>query len=406
MNISISLDQSKLRKKGHPIVLSIFISKTDRAYPALNYYSFSKDWDFQKNIPKKTHPQFNIISTYIYELNLKINKIQISDRKKTAKQIQNLILGNYECIYAFWEERIEEEKQLLENKKIEVHSGGNAYVYKTCLSVWKNFKATLLYEDITYDMLTRFKREKSETCNAGGINYYIKTLRAIYNEAVKRGIYTPENSISPFNNIMEVSSKTKDKFLSIDEMKIVFANKNEHHFYQFFKLCFLLGGLDFIDIASLEKSHLKNGRLKFERFKGNTKEQIDNFIFPEALEILKKFDNPESKFLLPIHQYSYKPYRDKSVRKMREFLEEIEITSYADSKTPRYSFIQIGSKELYLNRDIVKEIVGHSNNDTHAIYEGKFPVKIKDEVHRKIIDSVLEITAPIYLSDAEYIDLA
>lgn len=405
MNISISLDQSKLRKRGHPIIISIFVSKTDKAYPTLNYYSFSQDWDFTKCIPKKTHPQYGIILAKIYEINLKITKLISSDKKRSAKQIQNYLLGNYEDIFTFWEERIREEEKKIQNKNKIVHSGGNAGFYRTNLSVWRNFKKSISYDEITYDFIMRFKLEKSKTCNTGGINTYLKAIRAIYNEAVKRGVYVPENGISPFSKIMEKSSKTKDKFLTISEMKTVFENPVDHHFYRYFILCFLLGGLDFIDIASIKKSDVKKGRLKFERFKGNTLEIINNYVFPEAQAIFKYYNDPMSEYLLPLFKYSYKPYRDKYVREIRKILLKMGIDSYVDSKTPRYTVIQIGSKELYQNRDIIKELVGHAQGDTLSIYEGKFPEKIKDEVHRKIIDAVI-VQEKEFATDSEFDDIA
>lgn len=170
-------------------------------------------------------------------------------------------------------------------------------------------------------------------------------------------------------------------------MKLVYDNPFKHNHYKYFMLMFYLGGLDFIDIASLEKKHFKNGRVKFERFKGGTYEIIDNKVFPEAQEIIDFFKS-ESSFILPIHKSGYKNQRDKFTTNIRTKFENIGIESYVSSKSPRYSFIHIGNKELYLNRDIIKELVGHAQGDTHSIYEGKFPTHIKDQVHKQIIDSI------------------
>ncbi|WP_265427899.1 phage integrase SAM-like domain-containing protein [Chryseobacterium sp. YIM B08800] len=405
MNISIFIDLDRPRKKGFPIVLFIFVSKADRVYTSLKYYSSSEDWDSKKQEPKKSHPQYNLIIGEILDLKIKINKIENSKQKRTARQIQTLLLGNYECIYTFWEERITEEEKKLENKNKPIKTGGNASIYRGNLHVWKLFQKSVSYDEINYDFLTRFKIEKSKTCSAGGINTYIKSIRAVYNEAVKRGIYIPEATVSPFKGIMEKTAPTKDKYLTIEEMKILCKNPLDHQYYRYFMLCFFLGGLDFIDIASIKKSDIRNNRIKFIRNKGNTNEVINNYIFPEAKEILDYFFDENSEYLTPLHKFSYDNYRKSYVVRTKELFKKLGIESHVDSKTPRYSFIHIGSKELYQNRDIIKELVGHAQNDTHSIYEGKFPVKIKDEVHRKIIDAVI-FQEKEFHSDAEYKDLA
>ena len=230
------------------------------------------------------------------------------------------------------------------------------------------------------------KIKKLKICNANGFNIYIKAIRAIYNEAVKRGIYSPESFTDPFNGIMEKANITKDKYFSSDEMNVIYNNKWSHKYYDYFMLCFYLGGVDFIDIACIKKSQIKNNRIKFVRHKGGTQEIIDNMLCPEALEIFSRYEN-DSEYLMDIYKYSYKPYRDKYTRGFREWKESLGIDSYFGSKTPRYSFINIG-KQLFLNRDVVMELVGHSQNDIHSNYEGGFPIHVKNEVHQNIIDEV------------------
>lgn len=75
MEIEIKLDKGKLRKKGHPIIISIFVSKNDRQYPVTGYYSMPEDWNEQKNIPKNSHPLYYGLMEFIHKTNIKINKI-------------------------------------------------------------------------------------------------------------------------------------------------------------------------------------------------------------------------------------------------------------------------------------------------------------------------------------------
>ncbi|WP_143756509.1 phage integrase SAM-like domain-containing protein [Chryseobacterium sp. RU37D] len=385
MKIRFYLDKSITKKEGHPLRLYIYVSSKDRKYPFTKYYSQANDWDFTKEEPKRSHPLYNAISDFLFEKRRKILNLLNSRETKTSNQIESYLIGNSESIYDFWELRIKElEKHRQNRSKTDINTGGTAKKYSNNLSVFKKYQKELLFSDITYNFLYQFKLKKSSTCNEGGINTYMANLRAVYNEAIKRGVYSPESFRNPFDGIMEAKVKTKDKYLSISEMKILFKNPIDNNFYRYFMLSFYLGGLDFIDIASLKKEHIIKGRVKFVRFKGNTQEFIDNFIFEEAQEILDFFHDPDSDFITPIHKYSYKPYRDKYVREIRKKFKLLKIESYIDSKSPRYTFINIGGKELYLNRDVIKELTGHSQNDTHSIYEGSFPYHVKDKVHKEM----------------------
>jgi len=404
MNIELFLDTNRLRKNGFPITISIFNSQSDKCYPTTNLYAFAEDWDFEKLEPKKSHPQYSLIISKILEYKIKIHKVKKSNFKRTAVQAKNYIFGQDGDIYAFWEQRIKEEEKKLLNKNKAIRTKGNAGFYETTLNVWKNYKPYLSYEEITYDFIVRFKIEKSSTCGPSGINTYLKAIRAIYNEAIRRGLYTREGNY-PFEKVMEKELPTRDKYLTIEEMQLLISKPSSHVYYKYFLLCFYLGGLDFIDLASLKKSDIRQGRVKKVRSKGNTREVINNRIFPEAQRILDFFTDEESEYLLPIYKYNYTDYRKNYASRIKPLFSNIGITSHVDSKSPRYSFIHIGSMELYQNRDIIKELVGHAQGDTLSIYEGKFPEKIKDEVHRKIIDAVI-VQEKQFPADSEFTDIA
>lgn len=385
MKIKIYLDKTSLKAQGYPIRIYVYVSRTDRSTPFTSYYSKIEDWNFETEEPKKSHPHYLAIMDFLLEKRRIILQIQNSRDKFSAKQIVSKILDDEESaesIFTFWQQRVEELKS--------ARKDGNAEFYSSYLRSWKAYKSQILFSEIDYKFLTAFKMKKLQDISPNGVNVYLKAIQAIYNEAVKRGIYKPNSFVSPFDGIKEKSTPTVDKYLSIEEMKVIAGKKIDHDYYRYFMLCFYLGGIDFVDLANIKKEHIRSGRIKFARFKGGTQEIIDNYIFPEAQEILDYFYDDKFEFLTPIHKHSYNSYRNDYTAGIRLILIGMGITSYVGSKTPRYSFIHIGNKELYLNRDIIKEIVGHAQNDTTSIYEGRFPTKVKDEVHRNIIDAVVK----------------
>src|SRR5690606_8459201 len=107
---------------------------------------------------------------------------------------------------------------------------GNSSKYEDYFNIWKKYKKSIHYNEINYNFLTRFKNKKLQTATPSGVNVCISVLRAVYNEAVKRGIYTPETHVNPFAGIMEKTPPTKDKYLSIEEMRKMFENPSENRF--------------------------------------------------------------------------------------------------------------------------------------------------------------------------------
>jgi hypothetical protein len=391
MQIEIKIEKTIIRKKGYPIIISIFINKNDKLYPTTGYYAFPHQWDETKVEPTKNHPYYHGVYEYILQLKTKINKILERKQQLTALQIKNLLMGkNPESLTAFWENFIKELKQ---NGK-----GGNARYHSSNLLAFKKYKKDVLFSEINYDFIVKYRdfnlnkkdKDGNNTISNNGAIVYIRGVRTVYNEAKKRKLYIPEDVSNPFEGVMPKPTPTKDKYFSIEEMKKINNAEKKHKYYDFFILCFLLGGIDYVDIKNLKYDHVKNNRVKFERFKGGTSEIIDNFIFPEAQIILDKYKD-DSGYLVPLHLLEKDTYsfRDNYVRRFRPWLKKIEVESYFTSKTPRYTFIDIG-KQLFLNRDIIMELTGHSHGDVHSIYEGKFPNHIKDEAHLNIISSVFD----------------
>jgi hypothetical protein len=389
MEIEIKLDKSKLRKKGHPVIISIFVSKTDRQYPVTGYYSTHEDWNDQKNIPKNSHPLYYGLMEFIHKTNMKINKILERRTLMSSEEIKNFILNdNPDSLVKFWQRYADEVRRN--------GSESNATVYENRLKALTSFKTDVLFKEVTYDFLVKYKefhfskktKSGKKRVSNNTMTLYLKTMKSVMKEAKKRRLYTPDDSHDPFDGIYPKSTPTIDKYLTIEEMRDIVKYDYKHEFYDFFILCFLLGGIDYIDLKNLTYDHIKNGRIIFERFKGGTSEIVNNYIFPHASVILEKYKD-DTGYLVPIHQLEKErfQFRDSYMHKIRRWIKGIGINSYVSTKTPRYTFINIG-KQLLLSRDIIMELTGHSHGDVHSIYEGKYPDHVKDEVHRKIIDAV------------------
>lgn len=398
MSLEIKLDTQRETKKGFSIILYINLNGK-RKNISTKYYTLIKDWNKDKIEPKKSHPQYLELLNYLFELKYKINQIgNIKKYYSIDKVLSDLFTGKSDDFMSFWKELISEHKK---------NGLKKAKNYEEVYNIVSKYQSVIAFEELNYSFLIKFRDYKlNNGCSANGVHSYLRTFRTIYNEAIRREIFLPKQFISPFKGVLPTLTATKDKFFTVSEMKLINSNitgdnnvlikgfnsteatkSRRYHYHNYFMLCFLLGGIDFIDLANLRYDlHVKNGRIKFERFKGGTTERIDNFIPPKALEILDLYKN-ESLFLINVDLMKYESLRNNYQKRFGKWLKSIGIDSYFGTKTPRYTFIDIG-KQLLLNRDVIMELTGHKRGDVHSVYEGKFPYNIKDDVHQQIINSI------------------
>jgi len=389
----VLFDYHKITKKGFPIKVSITNGATkQQKYINLKIYSHAEHWDKITLEPKRSHPNYFELLELILEYKTRIVKANNISRTSSWSIDQviayiNKDESNNEGFFKFADFHIAELRKFNKDK--------TADIKQTAINSFFLFNNSLEigFDDVTPALLKKYRDWgiNSDKFTSNGMHSYLSKLKSIYNDSI--------GSTLPFKGVMPKLAKTKNKHLTLDEMcitaKLCNANllivtngySSIENYLDYFMLCFYLGGIDLIDLANLKYSeHVKNGRLIFQRQKGGTDVWIDNVIPVPAFEILKKYNTND--FLVPIFKApEYRNFRSNFNRRLRSYLETNEIESYVSSKSPRYSFINL-AKNSGVARELTEEIVGHSKNDVHSIYEGSFPIEVKNAAHLKISESI------------------
>jgi hypothetical protein len=382
-------------EKGYPIKISITdgVSKK-RKYINLKYYAFDNEWSKELCLPLKDHPDFMNVLELVYDYKFRIEKANklSKDEKWTIEKMYRYFSQDEhsESFFTYAEHHISRLKQ----------NGRKSTAAKKQQAL-NSFKTFNLDQDLTFDQITAelLKQYRDDCLSSGrfkpsGVHTYLRALRSIYNEK--------QNSTAPFKGIMPKLNKTMNKNISAAEMAIVLQVAEQNidkavnsyqaltNYIDYFALCFLLGGIDLIDLANLEYGkHLKGGRVVFMRFKGGSNEWINNMVPDVAFKILQKYRSDNHTFLVPIHTASnYKNFYSNYNSRIKTVLQQYKIESYVTSKTPRYTFINI-AKEIGVPRDITEEIVGHARKDVHSIYESGHSNEVRDKAQISVIENVL-----------------
>ena len=266
--------------------------------------------------------------------------------------------------------------------------------YRCTLKSFMQFREDkdVLLEDIDSDLMLMYEaylRGRGLTKNS--TSFYMRILRAVYNRAVEKDLTTNRN---PFKHVYTGIDKTIKRAIPLKAIKQI---KNLDLSLQasldfardMFLFSFYTRGMSFIDMAYLKKKDLSNGILSYRRRK--TGQQL--FIRWEKCmqEIVCKYDNPRSEFLLPIIKRADKDNRlqyQSTLRFVNNHLKsivallnlEIPISMY----TARHSWASI-AKSKNIPISVISEGMGHDSEMTTQIYLASLDNAVVDRANAQIL---------------------
>lgn len=185
------------------------------------------------------------------------------------------------------------------------------HVYKCVLCSFLRFAAEVEMPLLTVDEIFQpgtlkeyetWLRSKGASWNT--VSTYMRTLRAVYNRIVHKGIvlFNPQLFDDVYTRVQSLTKRA----LNNKQMQALLADdvsslpKELQCAHAYFLLTFLLRGMPFIDLMYLQKSDIKGDFITYCRHK--TGKQITVRISRYARKLFEKFcdKSPESTFLFPI----------------------------------------------------------------------------------------------------------
>ncbi len=250
-------------------------------------------------------------------------------------------------------------------------------------------------EDIDSDLMLMYEaylHNRGLTKNS--TSFYMRILRAVYNRAVEKGLIANRN---PFKHVYTGIDKTIKRAIPLTAIKQIkhldlsllpsldFAR-------DMFLFSFYTRGMSFIDMAYLKKKDLSNGILSYRRRK--TGQQL--FIRWEKCmqEIVAKYDNVQSEYLLPIIKPVYmgerKQYQNAMYlinRKLKEIGRMVGIQLPLTMYVARHSWASV-AKNKNVPISVISEALGHDSEMTTQIYLASLDTAVVDKANSMILNSL------------------
>lgn len=270
--------------------------------------------------------------------------------------------------------------------------------YRCTLKSFMQFREDkdVLLEDIDSDLMLMYEaylRGRGLTKNS--TSFYMRILRAVYNRAVEKDLTTNRN---PFKHVYTGIDKTVKRSIPLKAIKQI---KNLDLSLQpsldfardMFLFSFYTRGMSFIDMAYLKKKDLSNGILSYRRRK--TGQQL--FIRWEKCmqEIVEKYENPLSEYLLPIikpkngderTQYQNAMYLIN--RKLKEIGKMIGVQLPLTMYVARHSWASV-ARNKNVPISVISEGMGHDSEMTTQIYLASLDTAVVDKANKMILKSLV-----------------
>ncbi len=403
-SVKIELDKRNSKKDGkYPLKLLVVVKREPLRLP-LGYSLLEKDWNEKLQSIRASCKEFDNVSRInnwlLKEKSKILGKLSILREdgvieRLSLMEIKNLLIrANDETLtLEFFNETI---KELEMSKRF-----GNARVYDTTARSIKNFVKgnDFPLKQISFAWLKKYETwylSKGNTLN--GLSVHIRTLRSLYNKAIKLKKISSE--YYPFKDFTLKKEETRKRAINRDELIrfLQYEPKTDRHkrAKDYFLISFYLMGASFVDIALLKLRNIIKDRIEYKRQKTGKLHSIP--IANPLMEILNKYllKKGENDFILNI-THSTEPKKQlieirdelrRYNRSLKEISTECGIESKISSYVARHSYAT-NAKRIGVPTAIISEALGHTTEKTTQVYLDSFDNTVVDSYHDLIINLTL-----------------
>ena len=407
----IVLDKRYQKKNlTYPLRMRVFQDRKYKTY-SLNIDLRETDWNEQLQTVNNSNPNQRLYNVKIATLKAKVQKsIFLNEDEETLLTPEQIIS---EVGRKKQNSLVQEKPDLLEygSKHIAKLKAagqiGNSIVYSCALNKLQSYAKTdkLTFEKVNYSFIEQFNIALlAEGMKVNGISNYLRTIRALFNKAIKEKII--DANLYPFSSFKIKTERTINRTLSIDEMESIAnldlpVSSSIWHYRNLFLLSYCLIGINFSDLLTLNKENFVDGRIIFRRRKTHKVYSIQ--IQEKAKEIFNYYFTslPESnkEFLLPFVKQKNNPAQLKKdiqqvIKTCNKYLDKLASDCKIDKPVTtyysRYSWANI-AKSLGYSKDLIAEALGHEyGNKVTGIYLDHYDNATLDKMNEKVIEAVFK----------------
>ena len=385
----------KLNNGSYPLVFQVIYKRRKK----LLYTGYRIKEEVFDELEEKIIDNENstLTATDVYKINRNLRKtrnlinIRIKWLEQTGEEFnvedilaQNIHKGRKVQFYLLRhiDRQIERKKSLKKD--------GMAAAYKSTRSSLAKFldRPDVRLSEIDLEFIQRYEDFLYRNGATGNtVNFYLRNLRALYNQAVVNG-YRPRRE-SPFTKVKTRPTKTVKRALTRKDMQTLanlgLDNNPELKFARdLYLFSFYAQGMAFVDIALLKKSYICNGVLTYSRHK--SKQLIRIAVTPQMQKLLDIYET-EGEYAFPIicnqDSSEYKQYRlalGRINRHLKRIAAKIGAKTPLTTYTARHTWATL-ARDCGAPVSVISAGLGHTSEEITRIYLKEFDTSLLDQVN-------------------------
>jgi site-specific recombinase XerD len=221
---------------------------------------------------------------------------------------------------------------------------------------------------------------------------YLRALRTVYNQAVKRGLTAQK---MPFANVYTRIDKTVKR--AVTEDVIVRLKNLDLSSYpelslarDLFLFSFYLRGISFVDMANLLKDRTQKDYIVY--FRSKTQQRLTIKIEPCMQKIIERYANETiDDYLLPIYTETNRSNTSQLRtynRRLQRISKMLGLDKPLSSYVARHTWATIALRRG-VSIEVISEGMGHENEATTRIYLASLDQSVVDKANKVMIELVI-----------------
>ena len=400
-SINITLRNKPNRKSELPVILRVVKDRKSKLI-SLGMLCKKEDWDSKKNEFKKTYSnasQRNRVLLKLQEKALKIiDEFALDGIDFTLNQFEDKFRGRKSSkvtVSEFWKEKVSDLNK--------AGRTGNARAYKDVYNSFFKFhkNKNLVFREITPTLLDKYETYlRSKNNSDGGIGVKMREIRALFNDAIKKGVVDEKYYPFKIYKVSKLKGKGLKKALTREEMKLMEALNTEENPHlidakNYMLFSYYMGGMNFVDMMKLKWENIQGDRVLYIRSK--TKGRFSVKMLEPVKQIIAYYRTQKrpTDYVFPIllkeklTPMQIENRKHKTISKFNKQLKEIakiqgvqqNVTSYVI----RHSFAT-NLKFAGISTDLIGESMGHHDVSVTKAYLKEFDDEIIDDAMSKLLE--------------------
>lgn len=354
-------------------------------------------WDFTKNVPKPQCPNKEALTTLItqklHAYSEQIMEFKAMDRDYTASTLVEKV-SKPSKLKTVGEVFLEQMQALRDAQRLSYM----LTIQQTYNSLMEfNKHLNIYFVDIDVPWLKRYETWlRKHGLSGNTIKGRFVDIRTMYNIAVDENLVKVEHY--PFRKfkISKLQQETAKRAITKEDVTRIMEYNTKNKLVQFaidiFTFSYIMGGINFVDIASLTKENIMDNRLVYIRQK--TKKLIQLPLQDKAIELIEKYHDDDNPHLFPILLAYHKTEQQRLNRvhkvivnvnkRLKKIGKELELPITLTTYVARHSHATI-LKKAGVATSIISESLGHSSEKVTQIYLDSFGNEQMDDAMKNLL---------------------